>query len=65
MPETAKTTTLSVRMEIQVDPAEWRSEYGSTGNANDVESYLLNTLQQCPAAEAGCFTITGYAVQEA
>jgi hypothetical protein len=56
---------IAVRMEIEVDPAAWQAEYGTSGDANDVEDYLLNQTQQCPAADADCFTVTGFAVEEA
>lgn len=55
---------ISVRMEIEVDQGAWQSEYGSDGDANDVENYLLNQITQCPAAEADCCTVTGFAVKE-
>lgn len=57
--------TLSIRMEIEVNVSAWRAEYGTPGDTRDVEDYLLANLTQCPAAEAGCFTVAGFAVEPA
>jgi hypothetical protein len=56
---------LDVRFEIEVDEAAWVAEYGTdpANVARDTEDYLLNLVQECPAADA--FDITGYAVHEA
>ncbi len=56
--------TLSIRMEVEVDQAAWQAEYGTAGDANDVEDYVLGQLTQSPAADAGCFQVTGYAAEE-
>lgn len=57
---------LHVRMEIEVDEAAWVAEYGCPPNrvARDVEDYLLNHVQQSPAADAKALDISGYAVHE-
>jgi hypothetical protein len=56
---------LTVHAEIEVDRDAWEAEYGNPGNINEVEDYLLNQLSQSPAAEAGAFVVTGFAVSEA
>jgi hypothetical protein len=55
---------IAVRMEIEVDPAAWQFEYGMSGDVNDVEDYLLGQMTQSPAAEADCYTVAGFAVEE-
>lgn len=53
---------LTIHAEVEVDVAAWCAEYGTSGSANDVEDYLFGAWASSPAAEAGTFVITGYAV---
>lgn len=59
-------TTITVRMEVEVDEAAWTEEYGEPRGriVDSVEDYILNQLTQSPAAEADALEVTAYAVYE-
>lgn len=54
--------TLIAQIEIAVDKRGWANEYGCSSSqvALDVENYILNLIQQCPAGYL--LEVTGYAV---
>ncbi len=55
---------LVIHAEVYVDVEAWREEYGTAGDARDVEDYLLNQWAGSPAAEAGGLAVDGFAGRE-
>lgn len=59
--------TLAVTLEVEVDEQAWAEVYG-VGRRSlvaDAEDYMLNLIQESPAAAEGALSVTGFAVREA